>query len=436
MITLTDEMKEALDIIQNSNQSLYITGKAGTGKTTFLRYIVNNIQKRFIITASTGIAAVNAGGVTLHSLLNIPFGVLTEAENVRSDYRPEKAALLQSIDALVIDEISMVRPDVMDYVDRKLKMYRGNDEPFGGVQIIMFGDLFQLPPVVKKDEEYILRQYYDSAYFFNSFALRESGFKIVELNHIFRQSDQRFIEILNHIREYQITDEDIDDLSELRNKMESKDFNSDSIHICAFRRDVTKINEELLGVPTHVYKALLTGDFQANSTPCDQLLKLRIGARVMMLVNDPNHIYCNGSLGNVVSLNDTTVTVRLDNGCTIAVSPNEWVQKEYRMINGKIETIEKGSCKQFPIALAWAITIHKSQGLTFDHIVIHTKGVFVPGQVYVALSRCRTLEGIVSDTFIDKRHILIDRALIKFNKACKLSNNIFNNETYKLMKRV
>lgn len=436
MITLTNEMQEAMDIIQNSNQSLYITGKAGTGKTTFLKYIVNNIKKRFIITASTGIAAVNAGGVTLHSLLNIPFGVLTEAENVRSGYRPEKAALLQNIDAIIIDEISMVRPDVMDYVDRKLQMYRGCCDPFGGVQIIMFGDLFQLPPVVKKDEEYILRQYYDSAYFFNSFALRESGFKIIELTHIFRQSDKRFIEILNHIREYQITEEDVDDLSELRNKMESKDFNSDSIHICAYRRDVTKINEELLGEPTHVYKAVITGDFQPNSAPCDQLLKLRVGARVMMLINDPNHIFCNGSLGNVVALTDSIVTVRLDNGCTVAVSPNEWSQKEYRMVDGKIETIDKGSCKQFPISLAWAITIHKSQGLTFDHIVIHTKGVFVPGQVYVALSRCRTLEGIVSDTFIDKRHILTDKNLVKFSKACKLTDNIFNNETFKLMKRM
>lgn len=436
MITLTDEMKEAVDIIQNSNQSLYITGKAGTGKTTFLRYIVNNIKKKFIITASTGIAAVNAGGVTLHSLLNIPFGVLTESANIRSGYRKEKATMLRNLDALIIDEVSMVRPDVMDYADRKLRMYRGIDEPFGGMQIIMFGDLFQLPPVIKKDEEHILSQFYAGPYFFNAHVFRGTGFKIIELTNVFRQSDQRFVEILNHIREYEMTQEDMDDLAALRNRMESKDFSNTSIHICAYRKDVQKINEELLGEPTHVYKAQITGNFQESSAPCDMLLKLRVGARVMALVNDSAHCYCNGSLGVVVNLSDTAVTVKMDNGYTVGITPNEWSAKEYRMVGDKIETIDKGSCKQFPITLAWAITIHKSQGLQFDNVVLHTKGVFAPGQMYVALSRCKTLEGIVSDTFIDQRHIITDMELIKFHKACKLNGNIFNNETSKMMRQV
>ena len=434
MITLTNEMLEAINIIENTNQSLYITGKAGTGKTTFLRYIVTNIKKRFVIAASTGIAAVNAGGVTLHSLFNIPFGVLVEGCDARTSYRPDKAALFNAIDAIIIDEISMVRPDTLDFVDRTLRMYRSTDEPFGGVQIIMFGDLFQLPPVVKKDEEHILLQFYRGPYFFYAQVFKEEGFKMIELTHIFRQSDPKFIKILNDIREYNMTDEDIEELEALRNKSASDNFDGQYVHLCSFRRDAQKINNEMLGAPTHVYKATLTGDFQPNAAPCDQELSLRVGARVMMLVNDPMHVYCNGSLGFIVGLSEEIVTVRLDNGCQVAVQRAKWANKEYKMIGDKIETVEKGACEQFPIALAWAITIHKSQGLTFDNVVLHTNCVFAPGQMYVALSRCRSLEGIVSNSFIGKKHILVDKALLAFDRSCKANGNNFNRETVKLMR--
>jgi len=435
MITLTNEMQEAIRIIENSNQSLYITGKAGTGKTTFLRYIVTNIKKRFMIAASTGIAAVNAGGVTLHSLFNIPFGVLVEGSDARTSYRPEKAIMFKSLDCLIIDEISMVRPDTMDFVDRTLRMYRDIDEPFGGVQIIMFGDLFQLPPVVKKDEEHILLQFYRGPYFFYAQVFKEGGFKVIELNQIFRQSDPKFIKILNDIREYNITAEDIEDLEELRNKTISSDFNGQYVHLCSFRRDAQQINNEMLGTPTHTYQAILSGDFSPNSAPCDQDLQLRVGARVMMLVNDPMHLYCNGSLGFVSGLTDETITVLLDDGYQVAVQRAKWSNKEYKMVGTKIETVEKGTCEQFPVALAWAITIHKSQGLTFPHVVLHTNYTFAPGQLYVALSRCTSLDGIVSSSFIGKKHILVDRDLLAFEKACKLNNNIFNRETIKLMRK-
>lgn len=435
MITLTDEMKQAIKLIETTDSAIYITGKAGTGKTTFLKYIVENIQKRFVITASTGIAAINAGGVTLHSLLNIPFGVLSPNETIKTGFNDEKKELLNAIDVLIIDEISMVRPDVIDYIDRKLQIYRESSLPFGGVQVIMFGDLYQLPPVVTNNEKDILLQLYRGVYFFYAHVFRNHGFQIVELNHIFRQSDTRFIEILNHIRSYQITKEDIEDLEELRDKKQSDRFDNRYIHICSYKKDVKRINEELLGEPTHTFYAQIQNDFNLNSAPCDRKLMLRVGARVMMLINDRFHLYCNGSLGIVEGIDDKVVTVKLDNGCTIGVERCEWTAYEYRIVDGKIKNVAKGSCKQFPITLAWAITIHKSQGLTFDNVVIHTQGVFCPGQIYVALSRCTSLEGIISDSFIDKRHILPDQELLSFEKAYKNCNYHFNIDTYKKMKQ-
>lgn len=433
-MTITDEMKKAIELIATTNECVYITGKAGTGKTTFLKKLPSFCEKRIVVTASTGIAAINAGGVTLHSLLNIPFGVHDPNATIQHGIIPTKYELINSIDVLVIDEISMVRPDTIDYADQKLRLYRNSEEPFGGVQIVMFGDLYQLPPVVTANERDVLLQFYSGPYFFHSKALRKCGFHIIELNQIFRQTDSRFIEILNNIRSYRLTQDDIDDLSELRNRMESNNYDNKRIHICSYRKDVQRINEELLGTPTHTYDAVLDKDFNPSSAPCDMKLSLRVGARVMMLINDPFQIYCNGSLGVVVSLNNKTVTVKLDNGCTVAVERHEWSVKEYKVQDGKITSETKGTCTQFPLTLAWAITIHKSQGLTFDSVVIHAKEVFCPGQIYVALSRCTSLQGIVSDVFIDKKHILPDNELLVFEKSYKNAGYYFNQETYKLIK--
>lgn len=432
-IIITDEMKKAIELIETTNRCIYITGKAGTGKTTFLKNLVTNCKKKIIITASTGIAAINAGGVTLHSLLNIPFGVLDPYLPVTQGLPPYKYELINSIEVLVIDEISMVRPDTIDYIDKKLRVFRNNREPFGGVQVVMFGDLYQLPPVVPTNEKDILLQFYRGVYFFYANVLRYCGFHIVELNHIFRQTDQKFINILNNIRSYRPTQEDIEELAELRNRKESCNYDGSHIHICAYKRDVQRINEELLGTPSHIYHAVIEKDFNANFAPCDIKLSLRVGARVMMLVNDKFQLYCNGSLGVVEGLSDKVVTVKLDNGCSVAVERYEWSAKEYKMKDGKIISETKGTCKQFPLTLAWAITIHKSQGLTFDNIVIHAKEVFCSGQVYVALSRCTSLQGIVSDVFIDHKHILPDEELVIFEKSYKETNYIYNSETYKIM---
>lgn len=433
-MTLTNEMTQAFQLIEETKENLYITGKAGTGKTTLLKYIVSNTSKRVVVAASTSIAAINAGGVTLHSLFNIPLGVQSPNDKMGGRFYPDKVALYQRIDTLIIDEISMVRPDTIDYIDRKLRLYRMRDEPFGGIQVVMFGDLYQLPPVLKKDEKDILLMFYRGVYFFYAHVFLKYGFRVIELNTVFRQSDSRFVEILNHIRNYKMTARDIEDLDVLRDRRESRNFDNDHIHICAFKKDVQKINSELLGQPTFQSGAVYAGDFPLSSTPCDGVLSLRVGARVMTTVNDPNHLYCNGSLGVITSLAPGAIGVHLDTGNDIAVALYEWKAKEYKLVGDKIETIDKGSCTQYPLTLAWAITIHKSQGLTFDKVSIHANNIFAPGQLYVALSRCRSMEGIITESFINNKHIIPDKELIAFEKAYQAHKNIFNRDTYRSMK--
>lgn len=422
-MTLTNEMSAAMDLVQKTNVNVFITGKAGTGKTTFLKYLIKNCKKNCIIAAPTGLAAINAGGITLHSLFGMPFKPISPTERLTNRFSQWKMELLLKTNILIIDEVSMVRPDIIDTIDRKLRWARKSEEPFGGVQVIMFGDLFQLPPVVKREEEEILRHFYDDCFFFNAQVWRQKGFAVIELNQVFRQTDPTFVDILNNIRNYQVTDDELDILSELKDKTVSKSYTGEYIHICTHRKEVDKINSSLLGEETWCHKAILKDKFEESAVPCDMELKLRIGARVMALCNNPQQGYYNGMLGIVIELNDKYVTAKMDNGAVIKFEPYTWSNTQFALQDDKIVSTEIGSCTQYPLTLAWAITIHKSQGLTFDKVVLHVARTFCSGQLYVALSRCRTLKGIISDAYITKRMVIPEPSLIDFERAYKTDNN-------------
>lgn len=423
---LTDEMKKVLDIVDNTEENIFVTGKAGAGKTTFLKYLIGHTKKKYVVTAPTGVAAINAGGVTLHSLFGIPFGPITPYDQLDNRFSTWKHEMLLSLELLIIDEISMVRPDVLDTIDRKLRWVCETDEPFGGKQVIVFGDLFQLPPVVKADERKILMKYYDDFYFFNARVWKHTGFHVVELTRIFRQTDESFISLLNDIRSYNITSDELDMLSELKDKKACDEINGEYIHICTHRKDVEAINKEKLGNDDiHTYNCTIKDKFPDSSIPCDKELKLRVGARIMALVNDTNHVYYNGMLGNVISLDANNVVARMDNGITAKFERHTWSNNQYVLKDDQIQQQEIGSCTQFPITLAWAITIHKSQGLTFDKIALHVSRTFCPGQLYVALSRCRTMEGIILNGNVTKRMVIPDYALTDFERAYKQNNDWF-----------
>lgn len=423
---LTDEMQKVLDLVKNTDENVFVTGKAGSGKTTFLKYLIANCGKNCMVAAPTGVAAINAGGVTLHSLFGIPFGPVTPYDKLENRFSEYKTELLLKLDLLIIDEISMARADIIDTIDRKLRWVCECNEPFGGVQIVMFGDLFQLPPVIKKQDREILSNYYDDFFFFNAQVFKRVGFHVVELSTIFRQTEPEFINVLNRIRNYRVTSDELDVLSELKNRSASNDYDGEYIHICTHRVDVEKINTDKLGdKDIHVYDVSMKGIFPESSVPCDLHLKLRVGARIMALVNDPLKGYYNGMLGVVTALEENVIKARMDNGLPVKFERHTWSNMQYILKDNQICKEEIGSCTQFPLTLAWAITIHKSQGLTFDKIVLHVSRTFCPGQLYVALSRCRTLGGIVSDAFITKKMVIPEYTLIDFERAYKSEGNYY-----------
>lgn len=391
--------------VEETSVSLFITGKAGTGKTTFLKYIVEHTSKRCIVLAPTGVAAVNASGSTIHSFFSLPLcPYLPEVRELVTEYQmPEryrrlkrdKIKIIKTLDLLIIDEVSMVRADLMDAMDMMLRRYRRSSHPFGGVQLLMIGDAQQLSPVVTDAERPYISKVYQSPYFFHSKALRYLPYKTIELRKIYRQEDAEFIYILNAIRDAKPSRE----VFERINSRVGAPTGDDWIRLVTHNNQADKINRErldLLEGKEMVYRANVEGDYPESLYPAAAELHLKTGARVMFIRNDSDGRFYNGMLGTVVSMMPEFITIAADNSGEITLSRTEWENLQYSLneVSGEIIQEIKGSFRQFPLRPAWAITIHKSQGLTFDHVIIDAGAAFAFGQVYVALSRCKTMDGI------------------------------------------
>ena len=410
------EIELAWQFVEHTNTSIFLTGKAGTGKTTFLKRIVENTSKCKVVVAPTGVAAINAGGVTIHSFFQLPLSPFIPNTIIKNkfDFSNDKRKIIRSLDLLIIDEISMVRSDLLDAIDSVLRRFRDHTKPFGGVQLLMIGDLQQLTPVVTNEEAAMLEAYYDTPYFFGSKALRQISYVTIELNKVYRQQNAEFLTLLNHIR---VGNPSADDLAKLNERYQPQfrpTAEQHYIRLTTHNATADKYNDSELAhldKPEYKYNANVDGNFPEYSYPTDKQLTLRKGAQVMFIKNDPKGEYYNGKIGVVTSLDAKKIYVRCpDDGNVIEVTPQVWENAKY-VVNpttNEIETEIQGTFSQFPLRLAWAITIHKSQGLTFEHAIIDAGRSFAPGQVYVALSRCRTLEGLVLASKLSQHAIIND----------------------------
>ncbi len=431
MSSANQELRLADDFVRYTGRNIFLTGKAGTGKTTFLHSLQENPSKRMIVTAPTGVAAINAGGVTLHSFFQLPFGPFvpgseTFERNKQRQFRfsKEKKRIIQSLDLLIIDEISMVRADLLDAVDAVLRRHRRNDRPFGGVQLLMIGDLHQLSPVARHDEWQLLQQHYESVYFFSSKALARTELVTIELQHIYRQSDARFIKLLNLVRDNRLDSSSMAELNQRYIENFTPDEEQGYITLTTHNSSAEAINQKRLQALTekeHRFQAEISGDFpeQMYPTPADLVLKER--AQVMFVRNDPSgdKLYYNGKIGRITAISGTTISVRCPGDRDeIVVEPVSWENIKYTVNQEHREITEEtiGKFEQYPLKLAWAITIHKSQGLTFNKAVIDAEAAFTHGQVYVALSRCKTLEGMVFSSPIGSHGVETDQAVLCFDE--------------------
>ncbi|MBQ7156915.1 MAG: AAA family ATPase [Bacteroidaceae bacterium] len=430
--TENPQFKNALNLIQFTNQSVFLTGKAGTGKSTFLKYICQTTKKKYVVLAPTGIAAINAGGCTMHSFFHLPFHPLVPDDNRFSTpnrlkqflkYNKEKIKLIKSLELIIIDEISMVRADIIDFIDRLLRIYSGcSRQPFGGKQMLLVGDVFQLEPVVTRDEQDILSRYWNTPHFFSANVFREMQLVSIELTKVYRQTDGAFISVLDHIRTNNVSSHDL----QLLNTCVGQDVSSNNgmFVTLATRRDVVdSINQTNLnaieGDAIH-FKGEIKGEFPESSLPTLLDLELKVGAQIIFIKNDQDKRWVNGTIGTITGIDLNTgdhIYVLTDEGKEMDVERAQWANVRYTFNEEekKIDEEELGTFTQFPVRLAWAITIHKSQGLTFSRTAIDfTGGVFAGGMTYVALSRCRSLDGLQLKKPITQSDIFVNPNIAKF----------------------
>lgn len=422
------ELEIARQLVEKTGCNVFLTGKAGTGKTTFLRELRERSAKRMIVLAPTGIAAINAGGVTIHSFFQLPLSpyipgaTFSGREQKRYQFGKVKRNIIKTLDLLVIDEISMVRADLLDAVDAVMRRYRVHHQPFGGVQLLLIGDLHQLAPVVKDDEWEMMKQYYDTPYFFSSRALMSAQYQSIELKHVYRQQDSTFLELLNKIRENRADDVTLEALNRRFIAGFTPPRGSDYIRLTTHNYQAQRINDrelELLPGKAFSYRAEVEGTFPESSYPADEALTLKEGAQVMFIKNDTDKRYYNGMIGEVAYTGRDSIKVKSkDTGETIELEPAEWANAKYTL-NSKTKEIEEtveGVFRQYPLRLAWAITIHKSQGLTFEHAIIDASHSFAHGQTYVALSRCKSLEGMVLGAPLNRSAVINDTTVEEFTR--------------------
>lgn len=416
-LIIDTEFKKAYDLMETTYKHVYVTGKAGTGKSTLLTYFRENTKKNFITLAPTGIAAVNIDGATIHSFFRFAPQLVNEKSIIKDTKRKN---LFKKLETIIIDEISMVRADILDGIDKSLRINKENNLPFGGVQMVFFGDLYQLPPVViGKDQIDYFEQRFGGIYFFNAKVFQEINLEYIELKNIFRQKDDKFKDILNNVREKTLS---YQDLSLLNQRLHSKNPTTKSnlnITLSATNKVADFINRQKidqLETDEYLYEAIVDGKFERSAYPTEENLVLKEGAQIMMLKNDSSKRWANGTLGVITKLSDVGIQVEI-NGKDHTVTPEVWevIEFQYNQEENKIEEQIIGSFTQYPIRLAWAITIHKSQGQTFENIIIDLGyGAFTHGQTYVALSRCTTLEGIVLKKPIRHQDIILDKKIIEF----------------------